>query len=153
MNVKEKAPASVCETQVEAIAEKSGTLISYSNYTTAQGKAQGRIAALLPQGESNAIQARQLAAMVGAPSVRALQTMISRECAATDALILSTSRNGGGYFLPQQGAAGREEIQRYIGTLTARARHTFLRLRAARRALARIDGQTGIEEVDVDGRT
>lgn len=153
MNSNKKARAAASPAERARTTTARSASFSTSNFITDRGQKQGKIASVLPSGESNAIQARQLAAMVGAPSVRALQTMISRECAATDALILSTSRNGGGYFLPQQGSAGREEIQRYIGTLTARARHTFLRLRAARRALARLDGQTGIEEVDVDGRT
>ena len=147
MRDNDKAPASVCETQAEASTETTAesTSISDSNSITEKEKKQASIAAILPLGEENAISAKDLTAIVGAPSVRALQMMIAKECAATDALILSTGRNGGGYYLPQQGEAGREEIQRFIKTLTERARHTFFRLRAARRALRVLDGQSVID--------
>lgn len=128
--------------------EMGGALNSYTNLTTQERSGQAKIVAILPRGEANAIPAKELAALVGARSVRALQSMISRECEETDALILSTVRHGGGYYLPQSGAAGRAEIVSFIRTLDARARHTFLRLRAARRALARIDGQTEMEAND-----
>ena len=55
MQTNEKAPASAGKALNEALTETSGALISYPDCTTAQGKAQGRIAALLPQGEKNAI--------------------------------------------------------------------------------------------------
>jgi len=123
-----------------------GALVSCAQDTTGHGIGQVKIVTLLPHGENNAIPAKELAALVGAPSVRALQSLIARECEETDALILSTVRHGGGYFLPQLGAAGREEIYRFINTLDARARHTYLRLRAARRALAQIDGQEVLDD-------
>lgn len=85
----EKAPASVGALD-EAGSETSGALISYNQNTTRKPKMQGRIAELLPHGEANAIPAKELAALVSAPSVRALQSRIARECEETDALILST---------------------------------------------------------------
>ena len=146
----EKAPSSVLHTLDEAGAETSGTLISDNHFITAPEKKQPSIAAMLPHGEENAIPAKTLAEMVGAPSVRALQARISRECADTGALILSTVRHGGGYFLPGSGASGRDEILRFVGTLTARGKNTFLRLQAARRALRLLDGQLEIENDDTE---
>ena len=145
MQTNEKAPASVCETQVEAIAEKSGTLFSCPNNTTAQGKAQGRIAALLPQGEKNAISTRALMELSGYATARQLQKQIEAERAA-GALILSTTK--GGYFCPSAGSAGRNEIRRYEATLRRRAISTFRTLKTARRALAKLDGQLEVEAVD-----
>ncbi len=150
MKSNEKAPGGG-QTPTGAVVETGAEHISCGYNTTQGGGMQGSIASILPRGEANAIPAKELAAMVGAPSIRALQAAIAREVMQTDALILSTTRHGGGYFLPSSGAAGREEIYRFIGTLTARARHTFLRLRAARRALRQIDGQEEIKEAGNGG--
>lgn len=107
------------------------------------GRKQGRIEALLPHGERNAVPARTLVEMIGARSVRQLQTEIERERLG-GAVILSTVRRGGGYYLPTSGPEGRQEINAFIRTLTARASNTFRTLRAARRALEELDGQQKI---------
>ena len=50
-------------------------------------------------------------------------------------LILSTCRNGGGYFAPSDGALGVAEIRSFIATLNNRAVNTQKALTAARKAL------------------
>ncbi len=144
MNTNEKAPASV-GTLNEARTEISGGLISYHNYTTAQGKTQGRIAALLPQGEKNAISTRELMELSGYASARQLQKQIEAERAA-GALILSAST--GGYFRPSAGEAGRAEICRYEKTLRRRAISTFRTLKTARRVLRECYGQETLQVSD-----
>jgi hypothetical protein len=147
MQDNDKAPASVCETQVEAIAEKSGALIS-CGYDTTQGRGlQAPIADLLPRGEKNAIPTRELMSLSGYASARQLQKQIEAERAA-GALILSAST--GGYFRPSAGEVGRAEICRYEATLRRRAISTFRTLKTARRALRELDGQVQIG-VDDDG--
>lgn len=103
---------------------------------------------LLPQGEQNAIASKDLAALVGAPSVRELQSMIAEE-REDGALILSTCRGGGGYFRPSPGDAGKAEIERYISTLRARALNTLRVLRSAKAAVAssEVAGQIDLDEL------
>ena len=92
------------------------------------------IVEFLKKGKQKAIPSKQLAKMVGCKNVRDLRALVSQE-RRQGAVILSTSRNGGGYYLP----ANAEEVQEFIRTLDARARHTFLALRSARKYLKEIE--------------
>lgn len=117
--------------------------------STDSNKAQA-IFDLLPQGEANAIRTKQLVKVVGAASVRDLQNRVASE-REQGALILSTCRNGGGYFKPSNGPEGRAEIERYIATLRARALNTLRILHAAKAALASdsvLSGQIDFEEME-----
>lgn len=119
---------------------------SEKDYSTFEGQNQGRIASLLPQGEGNAITTRELLRITGFSCARALQIQIEAE-RHNGALILSSSRNGGGYYLPSDGPEGEREITDFVQTLQARALNTLRTLRSAKQALRRLDGQTKIEEV------
>ena len=92
------------------------------------------ITEFLKTGKDNSVPSKVLAKMIGCRNVRDLQTLISQE-RQQGAVILSTSRNGGGYYLP----ADAEEVQEFVRTLDARARHTFLALRSARKYLKEIE--------------
>ena len=92
------------------------------------------ITEFLKTGKDNAVPSKVLAKMIGCRNVRDLQTLISQE-RQQGAVILSTSRNGGGYYLP----ADAEEVREFIRTLDTRARHTFLALRSARQYLKEIE--------------
>ena len=109
----------------------------YTDYTNAAGRSQGTIEQLLLPGAENAVTTRQLLAATGIRYVADLQKQIERERAA-GALILSKCYDGGGYYLP----ASRDEIARYVQTLSRRAKSTFRTLRAARRVLREVPGQT-----------
>ena len=121
---------------------------SRSNYniTSQNGnKNQIIISELLPKGEENAIPARELAKMTGVSDARTLRAIITREREAGE-LILSTTRRGGGYFMPDDGEKGKREIDAFIHTQYARAFTTFRISKAAVHELDKIDGQTSIEE-------
>ena len=60
------------------------------------------------------------------------------------ALILSKSGSGGGYYLPDDGEAGRREIAAFVRTVNARAVNSLRTLKAARRALEIAEGQTNL---------
>lgn len=120
-----------------------------SDFSTGSNKTQA-IFDLLPVGESNAISSKQLANIVGTSSVRDLQNRIAAE-REQGALILSTCRNGGGYFRPSPGEIGKAEINRYIATLRARALSTLHILHAAKAAVAsdsELAGQIDFDEVE-----
>lgn len=91
----------------------------------------------LPRGENNAIPSKTLAELSGCKSVRELQYRIAAE--RKDHLILSTCRNGGGYYAPARGRAGRAEITAFVATLRSRALNTLAALKTAQAALQEID--------------
>lgn len=103
---------------------------------------------LLGQGQSNAIRTADLVRLTGCKSARDLQEQIAKEREAGH-LILSSSRRGGGYYLPAPGAAGKAEIEVFVATLRARALNTLRILRDAKRALNDLDGQERITEIDL----
>ena len=117
---------------------------SYYNSSTGStcGQDDGMIYSLLLEGAENAIPSKELARMAGLRSVRQLQDEIAQERDA-GAVILSTCRNGGGYYLPAEGDTGRREIEEYVRTLKSRALNTLRAIRSARAALSDLDGSRG----------
>lgn len=99
----------------------------------------------LPEGAANAVSTRELVSRLGFRSDRELRMAIAQE-RESGLLILSTTRNGGGYFRPSQGEAGQQEIAAFIATLHSRAINTLKALKAARAALNVVDGQLFLEE-------
>ena len=105
---------------------------------------------ILPEGEANALKSSDLVRLIGCDSPRELRSMIAKE-RESGLLILSTCRNGGGYFRPSQGEAGQREIAAFIATLHSRAINTLKALKAARAALNVVDGQLFLEECEEAG--
>ena len=81
-----------------------------SNFNRNQARKQGLVERNLHKGAENAITGSDLVKIIGCRSTRYLQTMISIE-RKNGALILSSSN---GYFLPDDGEKGREEIQQFV---------------------------------------
>ena len=148
-NTKKARPAGDAAGQAEAGNALQGSFPD-SDCTTNPPRKQGLIESLLPTGEQNAIRASDLAHLAGVKSNRELRNMISRERAA-GALILSTCRNGGGYFLPSGGEAGRREMEAFVATLRTRALNTLRAVKAARSALERVEGQIALDERSATG--
>ena len=121
--------------------------IPLQDCTTPSQPAQASVFDRLPQGEENAIQAKELARQCGFKSARELQHAIALE-RETGALILSTCRHGGGYYRPADGEIGKREINAFVGTLASRALNTLKAIKAARRELKTIDGQISIDEIE-----
>lgn len=90
----------------------------------------------LLEGKQNATASQKLADLVGCKSVRELQEVIAAERAA-GAVILSTCRRGGGYFLP---TGNRREVAEYIQTLRSRAKNTLVAIESAEEYLKRLEG-------------
>lgn len=139
MNAKEKAPTSAA-----TLAEAAEKKVSYQNYTPNKNQNQ-LIITLLPRGRANAIKSADLARLAGMSNIRQLQAKIARERDA-GAVILSTCRNGGGYYLPAEGEEGRSEVSEYVRTLRARALHTLQAVRSAQSILREIEGQVTFHE-------
>lgn len=116
--------------------------VSAPNIITERSGVQ--VKSLLHKGEENAISTKALLRLTGFSTARVLQSVIMREREA-GALILSTARNGGGYFLPDDGEKGKHEIAAFAQTLHARAINTIRILKSAKRALDIVEGQKTIE--------
>lgn len=123
------------------------TDFSHHQSTTPTERKQGPIERLLLHGQENAQSVEELAKLAGLRSTRELQLQIAREREA-GALILSTCRGGGGYFLPSDGEAGQREIGAFVATLRARAINTLRVLKAAREALEGLDGQVSLDDLE-----
>lgn len=92
---------------------------------------------VLPIGRENAIGSQELVDRLHFESVRNMQLEIARERKA-GAVILSTCRHGGGYFLPDD----QQEIKQFIRTLENRAKNTLAALESARELLGQQDDNT-----------
>lgn len=140
-----KDPGQCCNTNRGKRAEAETASIALSEHTIVEGDRQpGYVESFLPAGAENAIPTAQLVKLTGFKTARELQRQIEAE-RLSGALILSKSRQGGGYFMPSEGQAGLYEIADYESTLTARAVSIFKTLSAARKALKRIEGQIHID--------
>lgn len=86
----------------------------------------------LRHGEQNAIKAPELARRAGFSTTRDMQHAVHIERDSGE-LILSS---GAGFFLPSEDSnQARREIERFIGSLSSRARSTLSVLKTAKRAL------------------
>lgn len=99
---------------------------------------------ILPKGAENAISAAELVRLTGHSSTRHLQNTIAVERERGN-LILSTCRNGGGYFMPDDGEKGQAEISEFCNTLYARAINTLKVYSLTRKALETPTGQLQME--------
>ena len=103
-----------------------------NDITTNAERQQMFVSSLLSHGAEMAISTCELLRMTGIKSTRLLQVQIAHE-RGHGALILSNSK--GGYFLPDSGAKGEQELRVFIRTLNSRALSTLRTLRTAKRAL------------------
>lgn len=150
MNEKIICPSAATLEQTEqekAAAMASATISCINSTTTDTGRQAGFIEGLLQRGERNAIRTNDLVTLAGLRNPRELRAQIERE-RAQGALILSSVRHGGGYFLPSVNAEeARAEISSFIATVHARAVHSQRTLRAARKALRECSAQMELEGV------
>jgi len=146
-NKKSCSNAATLEQAVENGLPVEITPDSYFNHNTNNnGHQQGFVERFLKKGAENATPARELVKLAGCADTRSLQVLIAKE-REQGKLILSTSQNGGGYFLPDDGEKGRREIAEFVNTLYSRALNTLRAAKHARRELEKIDGQGALEEL------
>lgn len=94
---------------------------------------------LLSRGRGRAVPLTALCEATG-KGEREVRKQISRERLA-GALILSAMENGGGYYLPADGA----EVRSFARSMAHRAAETMTIARLAEDAAADLDGQTMLE--------
>ena len=109
-----------------------------NNITSNQKQKQGLIESLLPHGAENAIPAEDLCNIMGYSDTRQLRHEVSRE-RERGALILSTTGQGGGYFLPADGEQGQEEMQRFCA-------YRLSNIRAAMKSIQHIQAEIAKNE-------
>lgn len=147
MNEKKNAPSGAATSnEAKEAAAHAGTAISENDYTIQGGRRQGPVESLLLHGEANAIPTAQLVQLAGFRYQRELRIAIEGE-RARGALILSTVRGHGGYYLPSEDPdRRRQELKDFIHTVHVRAVNSQRALRAARQALQIMDGQEELSE-------
>jgi len=92
---------------------------------------------------------KQLAKLAGAAGARDLRLMVERE-RKNGALILSSVRGRGGYYLPACGDKGKAELRAFDRRITACIKSLVIMLHPVRKALKEMeDGEYGKEQ----GRT
>lgn len=145
MNKKKNAHPTVGAAERAAMGADFAGQNSHCNLSThSEARPELFISSLLLHGEDHAIPTADLVRLAGVKSARELQNRIAFE-RDRGALILSSCRNGGGYFLPADGEAGRQEIKAFIRTLNARALNT---IRAFKAAMAELGETAELENVD-----
>lgn len=88
----------------------------------------------LMQGHENAIPAQKLCDIIGLSDTRYLRLLVERE-RQNGALILSTTGQGGGYFLPADGKQGQEEMQRFCSLILSRVSSSMKSIEFIRKEL------------------
>ena len=117
--------------------------LSKTNSNTLRTSVQ--VAYFLLHGAENAISSKDLIKITGIPTDRVLRTVVGRERDA-GAVILSTIRNRGGYFLPDIGEKGLKETEVWIRTQKSRAANILRSLKSAQRSISTPDGQLELRE-------
>lgn len=87
---------------------------------------------ILPTGKNNAISARELAAKLGV-SDRVLRDIVTGD--RVKGIVICSS--SAGYYLP----ASKDEIKEFCSFMDKRAKHSFIAIQSARRALGEVEGQ------------
>ena len=148
-----KSRLSMCEiekrqAETQPFASQQEQLFPLHDFTMRSGTVQRFFQRVLPKGAENAIKTAELCRMMGIKDARALRKMISDE-RALGAVILSGDT---GYFLPDYGEKGRQEVAAFIATVTAKGANT---IKAVRSAQAFLDGLPGQIEIGgyADGET
>lgn len=117
---------------------------THCNSNEREKQAEFRISSILMRGEENAISTAKLMEFTGL-SRRQLQEQIQFE-RSPDNMILSRSNRGGGYFLPDADPdKGRNEIVRFMSTVSSRGANTMKLVTLCNKALASIPGQQEVE--------
>ena len=120
------------------------TTDSIANGADRQGV--GSIEGLLSHGEKNATSIQDLLIMTGISTRRELQLQIQAE-RLTGALILSSTKAQGGYFLPScDPEQAQNELLTFQRSLMSRARSTFRVLNPVNRQLRILRGQTSFAD-------
>lgn len=115
------------------------------DFNTGFQRTQGRIEALLHQGQENALRTSFLCAVTGL-SQREIVKEVSRE-RANGALILSTCTGEGGYFLPSPGERGQRETEACLRTMRSRAIQTLQAVHALQKSAQQLTGQLSVADL------
>lgn len=143
MNEKEKSRSGVAAPgRDKGSKAESMTFTCNNDDTIIREKHQGPVSAFLKKGAENALSTTELVQLVGCSTPRRLQMLIAFERDGGELILSSTS---GGYFLPDDGEKGIQEIQRFVYQLRARAINTLRAAAAAKRQIRVLEGQVEIQ--------
>lgn len=145
-NNKENArPNAATSERVKGEISIAAKISPHEQYIPEREKSQVIVSDFLCMGAENAIHAKELARLVGCSTPRQLQHLVAQE-RRSGTLILSDTK--GGYYLPDTGIKGRNEIARYVGAMSRRAARICAVTEGARQALNVLYGQEEIQGVE-----
>ena len=143
MNEKENSRPGAATPERDKGSKAENMTSTFSNDDTIiREKHQGPVSVFLKKGAENALSTTELVQLVGCSTPRRLQMLIAFERDGGELILSSTS---GGYFLPDDGEKGIQEIQRFVYQLRARAINTLRAAAAAKRQLRVLEGQVEIQ--------
>ena len=145
MNEKEKSRSGVAapgRDENKDVKAEYMTFTFNNDDTINREKHQGPVSVFLKKGAENALSTTELVQLVGCSTPRRLQMLVSSERENGELILSSTS---GGYFLPDDGEKGIQEIQRFVDQLRARAINTLRAAAAAKRQLRVLERQVKIQ--------
>jgi len=121
-------------------------IISFDShdYTTETTETQGFVTSFLSKGAENAMSTKDLLQLTGLPNARVLRQHIQHERGAGQVLLSSTN---GGYYLPDDGTKGQQEIADCYRSMRSRAINTLRSAIVLRKAMESVEGQTTVDEV------
>lgn len=120
-----------------------------TEYTMPEEKKQ-RVSDFLLKGAENARSKETMLRLTGCSSTRELNRLIELE-RDQGVIILANTKAPGGYFLPDDGEKGREEMRHFVADLRAKGLSTLRAARPAINELRKIDGQQVIEDLELEG--
>jgi hypothetical protein len=144
MTEKRKCPSTAATVErAKETAACDGAAISYGDIITANAGGQGvfPVFSMLPSGEANAVPSRTIAEIMSFPDIRSFRAEIARERRAGALILSSKSSGNAGLYRP----ANRDELARYLSRREREAKAELYTLKATRKALRQLDGQTEIE--------
>lgn len=149
MREHEKTASGAANTESGMESMNVGTvLLSNNQHTTEEPRRQGIVESCLRRGERNAIRSDELILMTGASGTRGLQYMIEEERRHGALILARPASLGGGYYLPDDGEAGHQELLKYYQALRRRCLSSLYTVKHIRRALGFIDGQLDLNDLE-----
>lgn len=99
----------------------------------------------LKHGEQNAVKASKLARLIGFATIRELQHAIHKERSSGEVIL---SSNAGFFLLSEDEQQERQEIERFIASLSSRALSTLGVLKATKSVLRRL-GSSPLDRIGI----
>lgn len=104
-------------------------------------RVQGPFEAILQKGAENGKTVEELRRILGVSESRIIRAMIAKERAAGSVILSGQT----GYYLPDDGEKGRQEVAAFVAQIMAKGSNTIRAADSAKAFLAKLPGQEELE--------